>query len=190
MKKLLILTLALCAVLPAFGQEWKGYGIKSGYLKTVTTTGEQKSYNYLWFDDYGNKEKGVTEWDMPGIGHFTATTLMVGMETWVINDEGEFKKSEGRPEVNYLTLTEEQMKEFNIKLIGEEEYAGKKCTVYSEEVTQKVAFIKTKSTVTRWVWKGITLKQVIKQKHSESVIELDVFKENPNIPASTFAIPE
>ena len=94
---------------------------------------------------------------------------------------------EGRPQVNWLTLTEAQMKEFKIKKIGEEEYKGYPCVVYEEERKQMLSKVK----VTNWVYKGIIIRQHFKKKLSaDTFIELEELQENASIPAGTSDIPE
>lgn len=187
MKRILLSILAIGLLLPLGAQENARYGVKSGYMKTVSIMGDYKSYNYLWFDDYGDKEKGLTEMNMGEMGVFNAITIFIGDEAWAINDNNEVKKMDGRPQLNYLTATEEDLKKFKVQKIGEEEYKGYPCTVYQEERKQMLAKVK----VTSWVYKGITIRQVFKKKlTADTIVELEELQENAPIPANTFDLPE
>lgn len=184
MKKLFAIALILACTFTASGQR-KTYGVKSGILKTVTTTGEQKSYCTQWWDDYGNKDKATTEMDMGDFGKYTATILMVGEEMWAINMDGKAQKATARPSLNWTNLTAEDYKQFKIEDKGTEEYKGKTCHVYTYEQKQLL----TKVKITVWIWEGLTLKQLIKKKTSESVTELVELKVGAKIPAGTFSVP-
>lgn len=187
MKRILLTLLAIGLLLPLNAQEEHRYGVKSGYMKTVSILGEHKSYNYYWFDEYGYKEKGVTESDMGEFGTFTSTMIFIGEEGWAINADNQVKKMEGRPEVNWLTITPEQMKKYKIEKIGEEVYKGYPCTVYTEERKQMLS----KVMVTNWVYKGIVIRQHFKKKLSaDTYVELEELKENAKVPAGTFDIPK
>ena len=188
MKRILLTLLAVILLLPLGAQENHRYGIKSGYMKTASIMGDYKSYNYLWFDNYGFHEKGVTEMNMgPELGVFLATTVFKGEEGWAINNDNQVKKMEGRPQVNWLTLTDAQMKEFKIKKIGEEVYKGYPCVVYEEERKQMLSKVK----VTNWIYKGIIIRQHFKKKlTADTYIELEELQENAVIPTGTFDIPQ
>ena len=190
MKKItaLFLLLAACC-LSAWAQDnvFKPFGIKSGYMKTITYNGNnQMAVNQLWFDDYGRMEKSVTTVNMgPDMGTFNTTVIMVDDKTWMIDDKGESKELGGRPEVIFNKLTDKDKKDMKFKDLGTEEYKGKLCNKYYYEQKQLV-----KSKITALVWEGIIVKQTIKQTFGTSVIELEELQENVNIPASTFAVPK
>ena len=187
MKKIsaLFLLLTLCGL--AWAQDFKPFGIKSGYIKTATMKGQDKiADNQLWFDDYGNKEKSITTTFMgEEMGSFDATVLMVGDKCWMIDDNGKAKELGGRPEIIFNQLTDQDKKNMKFKDLGTEEYKGKLCHKYYYEQKQLV-----KSKVTAWVWEGLILKQEIKQTFGSTVIELVELKENTSVPASTFAVPK
>ena len=187
MKKIsaLFLLLTLCGL--AWAQDFKPFGIKSGYMKTATMKGQDKiADNQLWFDDYGNKEKSITTTFMgEEMGSFDATVLIVGDKCWMIDDNGKAKELGGRPEIIFNQLTDQDKKNMKFKDLGTEEYQGKLCHKYYYEQKQLV-----KSKVTAWVWEGLILKQEIKQTFGSTVIELVELKENTSVPASTFAVPK
>lgn len=165
----------------------KLYGVKSAIVKTVTTTGDQKSYDTRWIDDYGQKEKSVTTMDMgPEFGLYKATTLLVGDDAWLINSDDKAKKMEGRPFIDWRNLSEKDIKAFEVKDLGTEEYKGKTCQVYSYKQKQLL----TKVTITIWLWEGLVIRQHIKKKMSESWIELESLQVNVPIPKGTFDIPK
>ena len=187
MKKIVTIVLLLSCVLVAQAQGKRLYGVKSAILKTVTTTGEAKSYDTRWIDDYGAKEKSVTKMDMgETLGMYESTILMVGDDAWAINQDGKAKKMEGRPMIDWNNLSDKDRKAMDLEELGTEEYKGKTCKVYSYKQKQLL----TKVSVTVWVWEGIVIRQHIKKKLSESWIELESLKVNVPIPAGTFNIPK
>ena len=189
MKKILAFFLFAALGLSAWAQEkdFKPFGIKSGYMKTVTMKGKEKLCdNYLWFDDFGRKEKGVTTTYMGAdMGSFDVTTIFLDGQCWMISDDGEVKELEGRPELRFDRLSDKEKKDLKFKDLGTEQYKGKLCNKYYYEQKQLV-----KSRITVWVWKGIIIRQHIKQTFGETMIELEELQENARVPASTFTLPK
>ena len=71
MKKFFLLGAALFAVsVLSQAQEPARFGIKSGYVKTVSEQNGQVSTTQLWFDDYGAVERTVVTMPMGELGDY------------------------------------------------------------------------------------------------------------------------
>lgn len=187
MKRFIAFCLMAAVAVQAFAQEkYHIYDFKSAILKTVTTTGEAKSYDTRWIDNYGYQEKSLTTMDMGELGEYKAIILMVGDEAWAINADDEAKKMNARPYIDWRNIPEEFRKSMELKDLGTEEYKGKTCQVYSYKQKQ----LMTKVNITVWVWQGLIIRQHIKKKLSESWIELESVEIGARIPAGTFDIPK
>lgn len=88
--------------------------------------------------------------------------------------------------VNFLNLTDDVIKKYGIKKLGEEDVCGKPCTKYS--MSYKISGLKTKDLV--WVWKGVTLKRrVISFVSDREVVATDIQEDVP-IDPSVFVVPD
>ena len=124
-------------------------------VKTVTDNGGRKSYNTLWFDNYGAKEKSVTTMDMGG-GMGDAEWVTISLEdgnSYMLDNTRKTATVMKRQDVNYLDMPEKVAKARKAKVIGEETIGGRKCVKWEEHVKQ----ILHTSTVVSWVWKGIPI---------------------------------
>lgn len=193
MKKLILLAAGLllgAAMLCA--QDDATYGIKSGHLKYETQTSGGLQYNEVWFDDYGRLRKQHDQIMMEGMGNYHTEVLLrdnkIYTKAWFDDDvDTRAKMTEGNPGLNYLNLSDEFIKETKLKDLGEEEVFGKTCKVY----TYKTKSLLRTITNTVWVWQGIILKMETKGAlGANNSMMVKEFDENPNLPISTFAIPE
>ncbi|HPK41826.1 MAG TPA: hypothetical protein PKZ69_09385 [Candidatus Cloacimonadota bacterium] len=81
-------------------------------------------------------------------------------------------------------MTDEEIKELNLKNEGKETFLDKECVKYSidnAEMQMKGLF---------WVYKGVTLKSDLEVGGMQMVIEAVRFEENPTLPENTFVVPE
>lgn len=190
MKKITLILILATLTISAWAQKSsvQPFGIKSGYMKTDTYQGKKvTSENLLWFDDYGRLAKYVTKMDMgEPVGLWSATTIMNGEKNWIINADGAVQEGTGRPEIVFGQLTPEMKAKMKFKDLGTETYKGKTCNKYYYEIKQ----MGMKSKITSWVWKGLILKQQIKQTFGSFNIELSELQENVPVPASTFKVPK
>lgn len=96
----------------------------------------------------------------------------------VQNDESEV--------INFLNLTEDVIKKYSIKRLGEEDVCGKPCVKYS--MSYKIQGVNSKDYV--WVWNGITLKRSIKSFLQDSeIVAIDIQLDVP-IDSSVFIVPD
>ena len=187
MKKVLTIALCLLTLASAFAQNTHKYGIKCAIVKTVTENANgQKSYNTLWFDDYGARERYLTTMDMGG-GLGTAEWLTLSLpdgKTYMVDESRKTASATKRIDVNYLDMPEDVAKTRKARVIGQEKVDGRDCTVWEEKLKQ----ILSTATVTSWVWKGITIKTKIdKPKSSTTLLSIE---QKSSLPASLFTIPK
>ena len=192
MKKILLrLSVLLVAGTSALHAQNRFYGIKSGHLKYETQTSGGIQYNEVWFDDYGLLRKQHDQIKMESMGNYHTEVLFRDGNTyssaWFDDDNTrEAAMSEGLPALNYLHPSDEFIKQSQFKEVGTEEVFGKTCKVYTYKTKSLLRTISNKV----WVWEGIVLKMETKgalgANNSMMVTE---FKENPKLPANTFAIP-
>lgn len=181
MKKYMTVVAALLVAVVAMGQTpAKRYGVKSGTVKVVTTMMEPVE-SITYFDDYGAKE--VTEMNMMGM---KMTQLTIGDKMYIINaDEKQVQEMPGRDNINYLNLTPEVIKKYNVKEVGKEKVAGKDCIKYTAEIEQ----MGQKAQVSVSVWNGYAMKSNIDMGGFGISTEVVEFKEGP-VDAKLFEIPK
>ena len=186
MKRVFVLILCLFAVSLVFAQGPRKYGIKCAVVKTVTeNAGGQKSYNTLWFDDYGTRERSVVTMDYGGdMGKVEWVTVLPGDGSSYMLDESRKQASEvANFVVNYLNMSDEMKAARKAKILGEETIDGRSCVIWEERVKQILSTAK----ITSWVWEGIPIKYNIdKPKSSTTLLSIE---KKPSLPASLFEIP-
>lgn len=166
--------------------------MKSAIITMSSEFMEQTLITKKYIDDYGFRfaQFTVAPYFEDGV---RKDTLIVGR----IRDEGKdttvdyinkvltLQKDESDV-INFLNLTDDVKKKYNIKRVGEEEVCGKPCNKYS--MSYKVKGLKTRDIV--WVWKGITLKRrVISFVQDREVVATDIQVEVP-IDSSVFVVPD
>lgn len=186
MKKALLLGVLVALGSIAFGQEPARYGIKSGYVKTVTDTGGQISTLELWFDEYGARQRTVQTMSMGDFGEYKTDILSKDGQTYLIDEERKSVKTmEGRPEINFLDMTPDFMAYYKMENLGTEVMLGYECTKWKYQMRQLGRTHK----ITTWVWEGICIKTIIEHRGSDSVSEVVELIPDADIPESTFMVP-
>ena len=188
MKKVFVLILCLFTVSLIYAQGPRKYGIKCAIVKTVTENANgQKSYNTLWFDDYGARERSVVSMDYGrDMGTVEWVTVFPGDGSSYLLDESRNQASEvaNAVIVNYLNMSDEMKAARKAKILGEEMIDGRLCVKWEERVKQILGTAK----ITSWVWEGIPIKYDIdRPKSSTTLISIE---KKPSLPASMFKIPE
>ena len=187
MKKVFVLILCLFAVSWVFAQGPRKYGIKCAVVKTVTENANGlKSYNTLWFDDYGVREKSAVSMDYGSeMGTVEWVTVCPGDGSSYMIDASRKQASEvaNAVIVNYLNMSDEMKAARKAKILGEEMIGGRLCVKWEERVKQILSTAK----ITSWVWEGIPIQYTIdKPKSSTTLISIEVKK---SLPSSMFVIP-
>jgi hypothetical protein len=162
------------------------YAIKSGIVEYKTQMMGMDMKQVLTFDEYGKKE--ITE--------MIAEMMGVKIHTVTLNKDGfvynyDLEKKTGTKSVSYQSssnidfenLSEEMVKDMNLKKEGTEEFLGKTCEKMSVDYT------KMKLKGTYLVYKGIALKMDADMGTMKMNLVGEKFIENPEIPASKFEVP-
>ena len=188
MKKVFVLIFCLFTVSLIYAQGPRKYGIKCAIVKTVTENANgQKSYNTLWFDDYGARERSVVSMDYgPDMGTVEWVTVFPGDGSSYLLDESRNQASEvaNAVIVNYLNMSDEMKAARKAEILGEEMIDGRLCVKWEERVKQILSTAK----ITSWVWEGIPIKYDIdRPKSSTTLISIE---KKSSLPASMFKIPE
>jgi len=195
-RSVLTMIAALVIICTAWGQE-KRYEIESAIVKrsSVMKAGfallsEQSTIQY--FADYGRQESAETVMDMAeqklsvftmvkdGYVYSANMTANQGTKINMADVMDDYKM------VNYLNLTDDVKKKYQIEEKGNEQILGKDCTCY--EMTLVVQGQSIKATV--WVWKGLALKSSMNVAGMTVVEEATEIQEGAAIPKEKFELPE
>jgi hypothetical protein len=162
------------------------YAIKSGIVEYKTQMMGMDMKQVLTFDDYGKKDMTEMIAEMMGVKIHTVT---LNKDGFVYNYD--LEKKTGTKSVSYQSssnidfenLSEEMVKDMNLKKEGTEEFLGKTCEKMSVDYT------KMKLKGTYLVYKGIALKMDADMGAMKMNLIGEKFIENPEIPASKFEVP-
>ena len=117
------------------------------------------------------------------------------METAVITKEGKswavnyaMKTVQENPvsQPNFSELSEDDIKKYNIKEVGKDEYLGKECTVYTMENEAQGM----KAAIKVWAYKGLGLKQETEVSGMKIVAKALEFDEGAMVLPQVFDIPK
>jgi len=160
------------------------YAIKSGIVEYNTRMMGMDMKQTLTFDDYGQKEATDVEADMMGVKIHTVTITKDGFIYTLDMEKKTGTKISGKsPDIDFENLSEEMVKDMNLKKEGTEEYLGKTCEKMSIDYT------KMKMKGTFLVYKGVALKSDTDMGSMKMNLIAEKFEENPSVPASKFEIP-
>ncbi len=162
------------------------YALKSGIVEYKSTMMGFESTQTLYFDDYGTKE--VTDTLMDIMGTKNTNVMLTKDGTMYSFDPGKKTgmKSPAMPQmnqINFEALTDDVVKEWNLKEEGKETFLDKECIKYSmnnSNMNMKGNY---------WVWKGIALKMEMEMATSSMVMEATSIQENADVPAEKFEVP-
>jgi hypothetical protein len=163
------------------------YAIKSGIVEYTTQVMGMEMKQVLTFDDYGKKE--VTEMiaEMMGVKIHTVTIRRDG---FIYSFDMVKKTGTKKPvptmdntNIDFQNLTEEMVKDMNLKKEGTEEFLGKTCEKMS------IDYIEMQMKGTYLVYKGVALQSDIDMGTMKMKLIGEKFIENPEIPAEKFEIP-
>jgi len=163
------------------------YAIKSGIVQYKTEMMGMEVMQTLTFDDYGKKEATDVEMEMMGVKIHTVNLTKDG---FIYNLDMIKKTGTKSPEVNianasidFENLSEEMVKEMDLKKLGTEEFLGKTCekmSIDNKKMSMKGTFL---------VYKGIALKSETDMGAMKMNLLAEKFEENPTIPAEKFEVP-
>lgn len=191
--RLILASLLTLATFSLFAQEEKEpvkkYGFKSAIIKLSSDVMGQAVESTVYIDDYGAKECQKVKVSIPGMGDIETATIMKDGKAWSVNytmkqvQEVDMSANE---KLNFLELTDEVRKQYNIQEVGVEKVLDLECKVYTlENEAQGV-----KAKIKGWIYKGMTLKSVTEAAGMTiSVIPVE-FKENAIVLPQVFDVPK
>lgn len=164
------------------------YGIKSGIIEYKTQMMGMEVKQVNTFDDYGQKQAQEMTMEMMGTKVNNKTIIRDGFiyNLDLTNKTGTkvpITSMSQKSDIDFENLTEELMKDMNIKKIGTEVFLGKTCDKMSIDYKD----IKMKGTYL--VYKGIPLSMDSEIGAMKMKMVADKFVENPTVPADKFDIP-
>lgn len=161
------------------------YAIKSGIVEYKSSVMGMDAKQTLYFDDFGALESNVTEMEMMGIKTVSVTINRDGFVYTFDPGTKTGKKVVAYygSNVNFEDLTDEIIKDFNLKKEGRDVILGKDCEKWSMDNTS----LGMKGFY--WVYKGVPLKVDTDLGTAKMQMDATSFKENVEIPAEKFDIP-
>lgn len=183
MKRILTACLVLTVAWGASAQDtFKKYDMKSCIARTQTTTGGSVTEGTFYMDDYGAFECDIKKMEIPGLVSYDYGVLTRINRVWTFNvqdGKADYKESPNpMPDLNFLGVTDELARKYEMQDLGEDSFMGKPCHKFSYIVIQNRKRVEW----TVWAYKGVPLKYVIKQGRRESVVEVVDLQENVPIP--------
>ena len=196
-KSVLLVIVAISIAATSFAQE-KRYGFESAILKrksVIQAAGiEQTVSSTQYIADYGVKESAETAMNVQGMEIFTFSmmkdgyaytanlTTKQGMKVMNLATVlGDYSA------IDYLNLTDEVKKQFQIEENGNEQFLGKNCKSYGLTITVQGQTMKA----TVLVWQGLALKLSATAQNNISITdEVTEIQEGVKVPNEKFELPE
>lgn len=167
----------------------KKYGFKSAIVKLSTDMMGQVVESTAYIDDYGAKECQKTKMSIPGMGDIESGSIMKDGKAWSVNytmkqvQEVDLSSTQ---QINFLELTDELRKKYNIQEVGTEKFLDKECTVYTLETEAQGLKAKVKA----WLYKGLTIKSETEVSGMKIVAAATEFKEDAMVLPQVFDVPK
>jgi hypothetical protein len=172
--------------LPVAEAATKGkYSVKSGIVEYKIEMMGMKGTQTLYFDDFGSSEANVIVLDVMGTKSETVTITREG----TVYNFDPVKKTGSKTtvipnaNVNFENLTDQVVKDWNLKKEGKDNILGKECDKFSMDNTA----LSMKGFY--WVWKGVALKVDANMATVKMLMEATSFLENASIPADKLEVP-
>ena len=136
--KFLFTSLLMLATLGLYAQEEgkepvKRYGFKSAIVKYTTEVMGQGIESTTYIDEFGAKECQKVKVSVPGMGEMETAVITKEGKSWAVNYAMKTVQENPVSQPNFSELSEDDIKKYNIKEVGKDEYLGKECTVYTME---------------------------------------------------------
>ena len=188
-----ILSLIMVAVMltGSFAQE-KRYEIESAILKKSSVIMGQTISSTQYIADYGMKESAESVISMQGMvlslftmmkdgyAYSANLTMKQGTKTNIAKVVGDYQN------INYLNLTDDVKKQYQIEEKGNEQFLGKDCKSYKLTVTVQGQTVNA----TILVWQGLALKATMDVLGTTVTEEVTEIQTGVNIPKEKFELPE
>ena len=153
----------------------KRYGMERGVITYSFAKGNQKGTVVRTFDKYGQLERQASK--VSG-SSTTNVTIYRGSKGYQLDEKTKKVKQSKYAPINFLNISDADLKKHKLTKKGTATVAGKQCTVYQS------------STTTYYVWNGITLKKIVNSKNGKSVSEATKIEQPANIDENKFKVPQ
>ena len=151
----------------------KRYELERAIVKYKVTQGNQQGAMAKAFDQYGRNERRELR-----MGDQTSIALTQGSISYALDKNKKIAKRTQDADLNFLDLSTPLMKKLNLQKKGTATVMGKTCTLY------------TGKNVEYYVWKGLVLKKVQKEKNGSTTIhECTSIEEPTSMDATMFKLP-
>ena len=207
-KTILFIIMVVVALTSSFAQE-KRYAFENAVLKKISgARGVTSSTVYI--DDYGRNELTESIMSIPNQENVTSimvTLIKDGYAYYTEKRSNDTETTQYRGTkidiatvddytmINYLNLTDEVKKKFQIEEKGNEQLLGKDCNVY-ELIQPALTTRGISAKITVWVWQGLPLKSAMTamlpngEEITSVVEEVTEIQENVTIAKEKFVMPE
>lgn len=163
------------------------YAMKSGIVEYKTQMMGMDVKQTMYFDDYGKKEAQEVKMEMMGVKMHTLTLSKDGFIYTLDMEKKTGTKTAAMAgmaqNIDFQNLSEELMKDMDLKKLGTEDFLGKTCEKMSidyKKMGMKGTFL---------VYKGVALKSENDMGGMKVNLIAEKFDENPAIPAEKFEVP-
>ena len=152
----------------------KRYEIERAIVKYKVTKGDHQGVLAKAFDKYGRYERRELQ-----MGNHLTIALLQDNVSYTLDRNTKTAKRTKDADLNFLNLNETLMKKLNLKKKGTKKVLGKDCILYEGKNVQF------------YVWKGLVLKKVQKEKNGTTTIhEVTSIEEPTSIDAKMFKMPK
>jgi hypothetical protein len=161
------------------------YAIKSGIVEYKTQMMGMDVKQTLTFDDYGKLDVQEVEMEMMGVKVHTLTLSKDGYmyNIDMVQKTGTKMAGVNNANIDFQNLSEQMVKDMNLRKLGTEEFLGKTCDKMS------IDYKAMSMTGTFLVYKGVALMSDTDMGTMKMKLVAEKFIENPDIPVSKFEIP-
>jgi hypothetical protein len=163
------------------------YAIKSGIVEYNTQVMGMDVKQTMTFDNYGKQDIQEVEMDMMGTKIHTVTLTRDGyiynLDMVKRTGTKSIVTSMNNANIDFENLSDEVIKEMDLKKLGTEEFLGKTCEKMS------IDYKKGGMKGTYLVYKGVALMVDTDMGSMKMKLVAEKFIENPEIPATRFEIP-
>ena len=152
----------------------KRYEIERAIVKYKVTKGDHQGVLAKAFDKYGRYERRELQ-----MGNHLTIALLQDNVSYTLDRNTKTAKRTKDADLNFLNLNETLMKKLNLKKKGTKKVLGKDCILYEGKNVQF------------YVWKGLVMKKVQKEKNGATTIhEVTSIEEPTSIDAKMFKMPK
>ncbi len=152
----------------------KRYEMERAIVKYKVTKGDHQGVLAKAFDKYGRYERRELQ-----MGNHLTIALLQDNVSYTLDRNTKTAKRTKDADLNFLNLNETLMKKLNLKKKGTKKVLGKDCILYEGKNVQF------------YVWKGLVMKKVQKEKNGATTIhEVTSIEEPTSIDAKMFKMPK